>query len=178
MHHTAVLRRTFSCHVFAMVLFTAICGPSHMIHANRFSTTAATPARWYVAQACTKSSQPNICHQQRAIGKLFQRVYQRTPPRLCIDTDDTDDDDDGGDNNRGERLRKREEEREIKRANKRRKLGKKPLEVDKSGGHEGRVKKHANRRRLEVLLSCAWHTRETTHIFHQCTGCRHHKKLR
>lgn len=51
---------------------------------------------------------------------------------------------------RGERLRKREEERAIKRANKRRKLGKKPLEVDKSGGHEGRVKKHANKRRLEV----------------------------
>jgi len=59
--------------------------------------------------------------------------------------------------NRGERLRKREEERAIKRANKRRKLGKKPLEVDKSGGHEGRVKKHANKRRLEVrrdILLC------------------------
>lgn len=52
--------------------------------------------------------------------------------------------------NRGERLRKREEERAIKRAKKRRKLGKKPLEVDRSGGHEGRVKKHANKRRLEV----------------------------
>lgn len=53
---------------------------------------------------------------------------------------------------RGERLRKREEERAIKRANKRRKLGKKPLEVDRSGGHEGRVKKHANKRRLEVCM--------------------------
>eukprot|EP00752_Nemacystus_decipiens_P016304 g14580.t1 len=51
---------------------------------------------------------------------------------------------------RGERLRKREEERAIKRANKRRKLGKKPLEVDRSGGHESRVKKHANKRRLEL----------------------------
>eukprot|EP00903_Cladosiphon_okamuranus_P005578 g5552.t1 len=54
------------------------------------------------------------------------------------------------DGSRGERLRKREEERAIKRANKRRKLGKKPLEVDKSGGHEGRVKKDANKRRLEL----------------------------
>lgn len=53
---------------------------------------------------------------------------------------------------RGERLRKREEERAIKRAKKRRKLGKKPLEVDRSGGHEGRVKKHANKRRLEVCM--------------------------
>lgn len=51
---------------------------------------------------------------------------------------------------RGERLRKREEEREVKRAHKRRKLGKKPLTTDRSGGHEGRVKKHANKRRLEV----------------------------
>lgn len=64
----------------------------------------------------------------------------------------TDDDDGHGDDDstRGERLRKREEERAAKRADKRRKLGKKPLEVDKSGGHEGRVKKHANKRRLEV----------------------------
>lgn len=54
---------------------------------------------------------------------------------------------------RGERLRKREEERAIKRANKRRRLGKKPLEVDRSGGHEGRVKKHANKRRLEVITT-------------------------
>ena len=56
----------------------------------------------------------------------------------------------GSINGRGERLRKREEERAIKRATKRRKLGKKPLEVDRSGGHEGRLKKHANKRRLEV----------------------------
>ncbi|CAN0068373.1 unnamed protein product [Laminaria digitata] len=51
---------------------------------------------------------------------------------------------------RGERLRKREDERVIKRAKKRRKLGKKPLTRDTSGGHEGRVKKHTNKRRLEL----------------------------
>lgn len=51
---------------------------------------------------------------------------------------------------RGERLRKREDERVIKRAKKRRQLGKKPLTRDTSGGHEGRLKKHTNKRRLEV----------------------------
>lgn len=69
-------------------------------------------------------------------------------------------DDDGAIDDRGERLRKREEERATKRANKRRKLGKKPLEVDRSGGHEGRVKKHANKRRLEVSSTVSgggWH---------------------
>ncbi|CAB1121449.1 unnamed protein product [Ectocarpus sp. CCAP 1310/34] len=51
---------------------------------------------------------------------------------------------------KGERLRKREAERAEKRANKRRKLGKKPLTVDRSGGYESRPKKHANKRRLEL----------------------------
>ena len=51
---------------------------------------------------------------------------------------------------RGERLRKREDERVAKRAKKRRRLGKKPLTRDTSGGHEGRVTKHTNKRRLEV----------------------------
>lgn len=59
---------------------------------------------------------------------------------------------------RGERLRKREDERVIKRAKKRRKLGKKPLTRDTSGGHEGRVKKHTNKRRLEVTESRAYVT--------------------
>lgn len=54
---------------------------------------------------------------------------------------------------RGERLRKREAERAEKRANKRRKLGKKPLTVDRSGGYESQPKKHANKRRLEVPRS-------------------------
>lgn len=53
---------------------------------------------------------------------------------------------------RGERLRKREDERETRRAKKRRKLGKKPLKTDRSGGHEGRVKKDASKRRLEVCV--------------------------
>ncbi|CBJ48290.1 conserved unknown protein [Ectocarpus siliculosus] len=51
---------------------------------------------------------------------------------------------------RGERLRKREAERAEKRAKKRRKLGKKPLTVDRSGGYESQPKKHANKRRLEL----------------------------
>lgn len=54
---------------------------------------------------------------------------------------------------RGERLRKREAERAEKRAKKRRKLGKKPLTVDKSGGYESQPKKHTNKRRLEVPRS-------------------------
>ncbi|CAM9256070.1 unnamed protein product [Ectocarpus fasciculatus] len=54
------------------------------------------------------------------------------------------------DGSRGERLRKREAERAEKRAKKRRKLGKKPLTVDKSGGYESQPKKHANKRRLEL----------------------------
>eukprot|EP00904_Undaria_pinnatifida_P001382 jgi/Undpi1/11244/HiC_scaffold_30.g13542.m1 len=51
---------------------------------------------------------------------------------------------------RGARLRKREDERVVRRAKKRRKLGKKPLTRDASGGHEGRMKKDTNKRRLEL----------------------------
>lgn len=48
-------------------------------------------------------------------------------------------------------MRRREEERAAKRAAKRRKLGKKPLLTKKLfTGHEGRVTKHVNKRRLEV----------------------------
>lgn len=58
---------------------------------------------------------------------------------------------------RGERLRRRAEDRAMKRAAKRTKLGKKPLLAKKEfTGHEGRVTKHVNKRRLEV---------ERTHVF-------------
>ncbi|CAM9728604.1 unnamed protein product, partial [Choristocarpus tenellus] len=51
---------------------------------------------------------------------------------------------------RGERLRRREEEREAKRAAKRVKLGKCPKAPGRSDSHEDRGKKRATKRRLEV----------------------------
>lgn len=52
-------------------------------------------------------------------------------------------------------MRRREEERAVKRAAKRRKLGKKPLLTKKRfTGPEGRVTKHVNKHRLEVCHIC------------------------